>query len=474
MGDACLVIQTPDDPANLTPVLIHGLTGEALECYNGCVAVNINGPGAELARLRVLVATDPKLVKKEIDMQKANFKPLLALEAADAIFDVLARFQGSQMWEALYEDIWFIHQEALPSSSTFTVACAARVLRTQIQVEEGGTIVVHLIGCRYRHEGRINFKTLWSLLKKLFPQASGLHVHLIGAELVIADHSSRERPNDTAEGVAAHAKACAAMYKLLDNEVLQVTVHPRLYHDVEFDEPPSFACVLNGGIDNSFGHWQHTLCALIDSSTPTAFTGYQTEAHDDAIGCQRLLEWLGAKIVQDTIDNPFCWDSSNSAFIVGVHGRRIPGGEGRTVPVTVVCSCCGKSALGRESRRQAEVLAARMTIASLGGDSVQEQTEERGSGGGSSGGTSSSSTSSSASSSTSSTSSANAPPAPLMCCTRCKTARYCDRACQKSHWKSHKKDCRCPYPRTTAGGLYLVYCCRCPYPRTTAGGLYLV
>ncbi|KAI8939989.1 hypothetical protein NX059_003712 [Plenodomus lindquistii] len=31
--------------------------------------------------------------------------------------------------------------------------------------------------------------------------------------------------------------------------------------------------------------------------------------------------------------------------------------------------------------------------------------------------------------------------AALKVCVRCKTARYCDRDCQKADWKTHKKEC---------------------------------
>lgn len=31
---------------------------------------------------------------------------------------------------------------------------------------------------------------------------------------------------------------------------------------------------------------------------------------------------------------------------------------------------------------------------------------------------------------------------PMMCCSRCKVARYCSLACQHAHWRSHKAECR--------------------------------
>lgn len=29
----------------------------------------------------------------------------------------------------------------------------------------------------------------------------------------------------------------------------------------------------------------------------------------------------------------------------------------------------------------------------------------------------------------------------LMKCSRCQRVKYCDRACQKAHWPTHKQDC---------------------------------
>lgn len=31
---------------------------------------------------------------------------------------------------------------------------------------------------------------------------------------------------------------------------------------------------------------------------------------------------------------------------------------------------------------------------------------------------------------------------PLKQCAKCRSSQYCDRSCQQSHWKQHKKDCR--------------------------------
>jgi hypothetical protein len=30
----------------------------------------------------------------------------------------------------------------------------------------------------------------------------------------------------------------------------------------------------------------------------------------------------------------------------------------------------------------------------------------------------------------------------LLCCSRCQTARYCGRECQKSHWPEHREECK--------------------------------
>ena len=36
--------------------------------------------------------------------------------------------------------------------------------------------------------------------------------------------------------------------------------------------------------------------------------------------------------------------------------------------------------------------------------------------------------------------------APLLCCSRCKVAKYCDRNCQVASWKEHKKQCQIKNP----------------------------
>jgi hypothetical protein len=88
------------------------------------------------------------------------------------------------------------------------------------------------------------------------------------------------------------------------------------------------AIVFDGGIDSGFGIWKHSLCSLVDRLTPAVITGYSSANCDDSVGCQRLLQWLGAKVVQPTVPNPFrCFEQMpKSAFYVGICGR-IDGSE---------------------------------------------------------------------------------------------------------------------------------------------------
>lgn len=181
-------------------------------------------------------------------------------------------------------------------SCMYSVALAALVTRPDIHAVRAGHFPsmaaqtfkdsaatrpfrIHLIGCRWRIEGMINFALLAELLQRdcLGPGATPLdhppllnrkiEIYLIGPEL-----GQSQLGPEHMEAMGNFARCCkhgVTVFTCPDTYDTSTTSAADFF-------PADLNVILNGGVDCHFGDWDTSLALLISSGIPTVITGYVT------------------------------------------------------------------------------------------------------------------------------------------------------------------------------------------------------
>ena len=263
-------------------------------------------------------------------------------------------------------------------ATTYTIALAALALAKEVRAAHGGgkhPLRIALLGCRWDVEGRVDWRLLLRLLRRLLfhegaedggsgedgttalgtstqcprQRLQSLHVSLIGPEL---GDQTGYAPVDRAEASREMKRAVEASGSGLFFQVRECTYHDAFAREGRQPNPaaedgrtdgimleditdstgllrPHLAVILNGGVDNYFGTWGYSLARLLRDNVPTALTGYGNTTNGQPtydIGTLPVLESMRAQTVCSLAPNPFrfaqqflrtvCCD----AFLVGVCG----------------------------------------------------------------------------------------------------------------------------------------------------------